>query len=399
MNDLERALREAEIPDAVAARERARRTVLAAHRPVRRRPRLALVWVAVACGLAAIVFSARETGPARTIEQRMRNVFAAPAPAPTPAPTTLSGRLLVLDSGAVFVQRGGKRTEIGAVDGRDVVATRVVRRRGERADARRDRARRDRALVAAPPGAGAVPALGARRPAHRVPLRRQPADRLRQRAARRGRWTGHGCGRAGVAPERAAHDRVGGAGRHGHGRGRGHGEGPVVRTGTARSASSRGRPTARAAARRRRAQRDDPRLRRRRARARLGCARARIVAAAFSRPARPRRVRPRPHHRHHRRADRAHRRRGGCATSSGHPTGGGCSRAGRAPTTGSSCAATSASAVRHRFAPDARTRGWIYPVTASRLTGTPLVSMSNTAERFWAWARRSRAASRRRRRR
>ena len=114
MNDLERALREAEIPDAVAARERARRTVLAAHRPVRRRPRLALVWVAVACGLAAIVFSARETGPARTIEQRMRNVFAAPAPAPTPAPTTLSGRLLVLDSGAVFVQRGGKRTEIGA---------------------------------------------------------------------------------------------------------------------------------------------------------------------------------------------------------------------------------------------------------------------------------------------
>ena len=114
MNELERALREAEVPDAVAARERARQTVLAAHRPVRRRPRLALVWVAVACGLAAIVFSARETGPARTIEQRMRNVFAAPAPAPTPAPTTLSGRLLVLDSGAVFVQRGGKRTEIGA---------------------------------------------------------------------------------------------------------------------------------------------------------------------------------------------------------------------------------------------------------------------------------------------
>ena len=48
MNELERALREAEVPDAVAARERARQTVLAAHRPVRRRPRLALVWVAVA---------------------------------------------------------------------------------------------------------------------------------------------------------------------------------------------------------------------------------------------------------------------------------------------------------------------------------------------------------------
>ena len=114
MNELERALREAEVPDAVAARERARQTVLAAHRPVRRRPRLALVWVAVACGLAAVAFSARDTGPARALEQRVRNVFTAPAPAPTPSPTTLSGRLLVLDGHRLYVQRGAKRTGLGA---------------------------------------------------------------------------------------------------------------------------------------------------------------------------------------------------------------------------------------------------------------------------------------------
>ncbi|MDA0171091.1 hypothetical protein OJ998_18445 [Solirubrobacter taibaiensis] len=114
MNELERALREAEVPDAVAARERARQTVLAAHRPVRRRPRLALVYAAIACAVAAVVFSARDTGPARAIERQVRSVFAAPTPTLTPTATTLPGRLLVLDSGALFVVRGGKRAEIGA---------------------------------------------------------------------------------------------------------------------------------------------------------------------------------------------------------------------------------------------------------------------------------------------
>ena len=44
----------------------------------------------------------------------MRNVFTAPAPAPTPSPTTLSGRLLVLDGHRLYVQRGAKRTGLGA---------------------------------------------------------------------------------------------------------------------------------------------------------------------------------------------------------------------------------------------------------------------------------------------
>ena len=99
MNELERALREAEVPDAVAARERARQTVLAARTgrcggaaPARTRVG------GVACGLAAVVFSARDTGPARALERSCATSFAAPTPAPTPAPTSLPGRLLVLDA-------------------------------------------------------------------------------------------------------------------------------------------------------------------------------------------------------------------------------------------------------------------------------------------------------------
>jgi ribosomal protein L25 (general stress protein Ctc) len=110
-DELERALREAEPPDAGAARERARRTVLAAHRPVRRRPRLSLALAAVATALAALALSARDTGPARALERGMRSVFAAPAP--TPAPAVLPGRLLVLDADGLALLRGGKRRALG----------------------------------------------------------------------------------------------------------------------------------------------------------------------------------------------------------------------------------------------------------------------------------------------
>jgi hypothetical protein len=114
--ELERALREAELPDAVAARERARRTVLAAHRPVRR-PRLVLVSVAVAAALAAVAASARDTGPARAIERQVRAVFTAPAP--TAPPVALPGRVLVADEGELFVFARGRRTALGRWDDAD----------------------------------------------------------------------------------------------------------------------------------------------------------------------------------------------------------------------------------------------------------------------------------------
>ncbi|MBE2316930.1 hypothetical protein DVA67_013185 [Solirubrobacter sp. CPCC 204708] len=112
-DELERALREAEVPDAVAARERARRTVLAAHRPSPRRPRLSLVVAAVAVALTALVFSARDTGPARALERRVREVFVAPTPTPTATPAALAGRLLVTDGHELFLLRGEKRTALG----------------------------------------------------------------------------------------------------------------------------------------------------------------------------------------------------------------------------------------------------------------------------------------------
>jgi len=112
--ELERALRETEVPDAGAARERARRTVLAAHRPARRRVRASTVWVAVAATVAAVIFTARDTGPARAIEQRVRAVLTAPTPAPTPAPSGLAGRMLVTEDGELFVvSRNGRRTSLG----------------------------------------------------------------------------------------------------------------------------------------------------------------------------------------------------------------------------------------------------------------------------------------------
>ncbi|MDA0183858.1 hypothetical protein OJ997_26365 [Solirubrobacter phytolaccae] len=114
-DELERALREADVPDAVGARERARRTVLTAHgqRSPRRAPRAALVWAVVACAVAAVVFSARDTQPAREVRERVRDVFAAPTPAPTAAPAALSGRVLVTEGDELFVVARGRRTSLG----------------------------------------------------------------------------------------------------------------------------------------------------------------------------------------------------------------------------------------------------------------------------------------------
>ena len=292
MNELERALREAEVPDAVAARERARQTVLAAHRPVRRRPRLALVWVAVACGLAAVVFSARDTGPARALEQRVRNVFTAPAPAPTPSPTTLSGRLLVLDAAPVVRPARRQADRARRVARRDLVTARALRRRRGGQHARRDRARRrDGALAAPAAGAGAVSRAG--RPAG-CTSPTAPAATCGSSTA----TAGTTCSRAATWPRsppawRPNEPRTvawAAQGRHGHGRGRRHREGAVdIGPGAGPPPRVVGRRPA--AARRRRAQRDDPRLLRRRARAtrRAGRgsspwrSRARLALAAYDR--------------------------------------------------------------------------------------------------------------------
>ena len=365
MNDLERALREAEIPDAVAARERARRTVLAAHRPVRRRPRLALVWVAVACGLAAVVFSARDTGPARALEQRVRNVFTAPTPAADPGGRPpLPGRLLVLDRGALFVvSAAASARQIGAGTRRDVVAARAVRRRGARADARRDRTRRR-------PCAG------------RCAARRRCSSRAGRRAACTSRTAPAGtcgsstatgsttCSRgasmaavaAGVATERAA-ARVAWAATDG--------------TVTVEDAD-----TAKVAVEHRSGPGPSARVVGRRPRGCWSPACATVRSTTLAAASRRRRGVPAGGSSPWRssRATRARRvlrgrqttvtvdgrtvlsaSRAGCATSSGHPTGDGCSRAGRAPTTGSSCAATRSRPSGTASAPDARTRGWTVP--------------------------------------
>ena len=193
--DLERALREAEVPDAVAARERARQTVLAAHRPVRRRPRLALVWVAVACaaggGRVLRAGHRARAGDRAARAQRVHGADARSDPgahhAPRAAARPRRGSA-VRRSAAASARSSAPWTR------RDVVAARAVRRRGARATrSPRSSPTTGRCAGAAPPGAGAVPALGARRAAHRVPLRREPADRLRQRHARRARGPRHGA--------------------------------------------------------------------------------------------------------------------------------------------------------------------------------------------------------------
>jgi hypothetical protein len=118
---LERALREAEPPDAGPALERARRTMLA-QAPARRRVRRAapLIWAAVAAVLVALVVTQRNSGPAQAVERLVRDIVNVPEPAPTPVselalPT--AGRLLVRGSDGLFVvARDGRRTRLGRWD-------------------------------------------------------------------------------------------------------------------------------------------------------------------------------------------------------------------------------------------------------------------------------------------
>ena len=83
IDDLERALREAPLDGEPQARERVRRTVLAAHAAAPRRTRTApLVWIALAAVLAAVVLTQRHSGPARAVERMVRAAVAAPTPTP-----------------------------------------------------------------------------------------------------------------------------------------------------------------------------------------------------------------------------------------------------------------------------------------------------------------------------
>ena len=212
---LEQALRAAEPPDAGPARERARRTVLAAHaqsRPRGRARRAApLVWAALAATLAALVVTQRDSGPAQAVERLVRDIVRAPAkPAPTPVADLAlpaGGRLLVSDKDGLFVvTRSGKRTRLGRYDdaawspnGLYVV--------GERRPRRSPRSTRPNAALRWTPAAGRTgepAALVAGRPAHRLPRRRRPADRLGQRRARRARGPRHGARRPGLAPGHAS---------------------------------------------------------------------------------------------------------------------------------------------------------------------------------------------------
>jgi hypothetical protein len=122
--ELERALQEAPLPGEGAARERARRTVLAAHagrKPVRERRGAPLVWAAVAIVLAALVLTQHDSGPARAVERLVRDAVQAEPEAPRPAPTPVSGlalpapgRLLVTGADGLFVvARDGHRTALG----------------------------------------------------------------------------------------------------------------------------------------------------------------------------------------------------------------------------------------------------------------------------------------------
>jgi hypothetical protein len=120
---LERALREAQPPDAGPARERARRTVLAVHaeaRPRRRARRVApLVYAAVAAVLAAVVVTQRDSGPAQAVERLVRDIVREPKATPVPTPTAqlpAAGRLLVSGADGLSVISGSRRSGLGDYD-------------------------------------------------------------------------------------------------------------------------------------------------------------------------------------------------------------------------------------------------------------------------------------------
>src|SRR4051812_13207411 len=110
LDALERALRDAEPPDAGPARERARRTVLAAHAQTRTRHRVRravpLAWAALAAVLAAFVFTQRDSGPAQAVERLVRDIVQEPEATPVPTPTAqlpATGRLLVSGANGLYV--------------------------------------------------------------------------------------------------------------------------------------------------------------------------------------------------------------------------------------------------------------------------------------------------------
>jgi hypothetical protein len=121
MNDLERALREAPIPDEPAARARARATVLAAHEDVSPRPRTraSLIWVAAAALIAALVLTQRDSGPAKAFEKIVRQVVEQPKKPKPVATSSLAlptrGRMLITDGDSTWlVERNGKRRRLGS---------------------------------------------------------------------------------------------------------------------------------------------------------------------------------------------------------------------------------------------------------------------------------------------
>jgi hypothetical protein len=121
-DDLERALREAGLPEEVAARERARRTVLAVHAdvaPARRRHRARALWLAVLAAAGALV--AAQLSPAQPFERIWRTVVKRPSATPAPPGNGLElpalGRLLVTEHGSLYtVDKSGKRRRLGTWD-------------------------------------------------------------------------------------------------------------------------------------------------------------------------------------------------------------------------------------------------------------------------------------------
>src|SRR4051812_9753151 len=129
VDELERALGDATPPDEGPARERARRTILAAHaaaaaRPRRRRAARAAGLALTLLGIAGLTQPAvaewlGEAPPARAVSRIVRDVV---RPRPTPGPRTVdgpalpaAGRLLVGGPhGLWVVERDGRRHRLGA---------------------------------------------------------------------------------------------------------------------------------------------------------------------------------------------------------------------------------------------------------------------------------------------
>ncbi len=117
---LERSLSETPLPEEVAARERARQTVVAAHAqaaPRRRSRSVRLVWVAALAAAITVGVSQRDSGLAHEVGDWMRAVVKQPTPTATPVSgleLPAAGRLLVSeDSGMWVVERNGKRKRLG----------------------------------------------------------------------------------------------------------------------------------------------------------------------------------------------------------------------------------------------------------------------------------------------